>query len=91
MQDLFTKLEQIEIKKIILDLVIDGDKKGKSLGYSFFREKKIQHKRIYYLIYEELNVILLVAGSDKKTQQKTINTIKNLLPKYKEYVYLNFT
>lgn len=90
-QILFSKLEQIEIKNILSDLVYDGNKKGKPLGYNFFREKKIKNKRIYYLIYEELNIILLVAGSDKKTQQKTINVIKNLLPKYREYVYLNFT
>ena len=87
---LFTKFEQIEIENILSDLLIDGDKKGKPLGYNFFIEKKIQHKRIYYLIYDELNIILLVAGSNKKTQQKTITEIKMLLPKYKEYVYKFF-
>ena len=38
----------------------------KPLGYRFFREKKIDGKRIYYLVYEELQAVLLVGVSDKK-------------------------
>lgn len=59
---------------------------GKPLGYRFFREKKIKDKRIYYLIYEDFNIVLLVAISDKKAQQTTINKIKELLPAYYEGV-----
>lgn len=55
---------------------------GKSLGYRFFREKKIGGKRIYYLVYEDKVIVLLVAVSDKKTQQATINKIKSELPEY---------
>ncbi len=55
---------------------------GKPLGYRFFREKKIEGKRIYYLVYEDMVIVLLVGLSDKKTQQATINKIKNKLPEY---------
>lgn len=58
----------------------------KTLGYRFFREKKIDGKRIYYLIYEELQAILLVGISDKKTQHETIEEIKGLLKLYYETV-----
>tara|TARA_Y100000310_G_C20649452_1_gene798538 strand:- start:167 stop:484 length:318 start_codon:yes stop_codon:yes gene_type:complete len=57
---------------------------GKQLTYSFLREKKIGGKRIYYLVYEDLNLVLLVATSDKKDQQITINHIKLELDNFRE-------
>jgi hypothetical protein len=59
---------------------------GRFLSYTFFREKKMDDKRTYFLIYEELKTVLLVAISDKKAQQATIDEIKRLLPTLKEYV-----
>lgn len=59
---------------------------GKPLGYKFFREKKIKGRRIYFLIYEELVMVLLVGQSDKKDQQATINLIKGRIPEYYEAV-----
>lgn len=56
---------------------------GKPLGYRFFREKRVGGKRIYYLIYEDVVVILLVAISDKKTQHATIDAIKVAFEKYR--------
>ncbi len=55
---------------------------GKPLGHRFFREKKIAGKRIYYLIYKDMVLVLLVGLSDKKTQQATITEIKDKLPEY---------
>ncbi len=55
----------------------------KPLGYHFLREKKIREKRIYFLVYENLELVMLVATSGKKDQQLTINHIKEYLPEYK--------
>ncbi len=59
---------------------------GKSLGYPFFKEKKIGKYRIYFLVYEEINTVLLVTISDKKVQQETIDRIKEQLDFYKELI-----
>ncbi|MBU2559663.1 hypothetical protein KKA03_02085 [archaeon] len=59
---------------------------GKPLGYKFFREKKIKGKRLYYLVYENIVLVLLVGLSDKKDQQATINLIKNRIPEYYDAV-----
>jgi len=56
---------------------------GKSLSYPFLREKKIGGRRIYYLIYEDLNLVLLVALSEKKDQQATIHHIKDHLKEFR--------
>ena len=61
--------------------------RGKPLSYTFFREKKIREKRIYFLVYREIRVILLVNASTKKYQKKTINKIKMFLYEYRELVY----
>ena len=56
---------------------------GKPLGYPFLREKKIRERRVYYLIYEDFNLVLLVATSGKKDQQATIDHIKKHLDEFK--------
>ncbi len=58
---------------------------GDAIRYKFFREKRLREKRIYYLIYEEFSLVLLVAFSGKKAQQETIDEIVKLLPEYKKY------
>src|SRR3989338_7129257 len=55
---------------------------GDHLGYKFLREKRINEKRVYYLIYDDLQLVLLVAVSGKKDQQATISHIKNQLYEY---------
>jgi len=80
-----SKEEQKQVERIEHQLKINP-LVGKPLGYAFFREKRIREKRIYYLVYNELVVVLLVGLSDKKTQQATINGIKNKLPEYYEAV-----
>lgn len=45
------------------------------------------NKRIYFLLYEEITIVLLVSSSDKKSQQDTIDEIKLYLNEFKEYTY----
>ncbi len=63
---------------------------GKPLGYNFFREKRFDGKRLYYLVYEDCVIVLVVAISDKKTQQSTINAIKSAFEVYRKDIYDNF-
>lgn len=63
---------------------------GKPLGYNFFREKKIENYRIYYLIFKEQIMIFLIAISNKKEQQQVINKIKKLIPFYQEEIRKKF-
>ena len=62
---------------------------GRPLGYPFFREKKMGKYRMYFLIYEDVDTVLLVTISDKKAQQDIINTIKSQLDYYKELIRKN--
>lgn len=59
---------------------------GRPLGYYYFREKKMDHLRVYFLVYEDLNAVLLVAISNKKTQEQTIIFIKEHLKDYLEII-----
>ena len=62
---------------------------GRPLGYPFFREKKMGKYRLYFLIYEDIDTVLLVTMSDKKAQQDIIDTIKSQLDYYKELIRKN--
>ena len=70
------EIEQLEINPYV----------GRSLNYKFFREKKVKNFRIYFLVYEEYVVVFVIALSSKKYQQKVIDTIKTLIPYYKEEI-----
>lgn len=87
----FSKLSQQEqerVTKILAQLREQGGDVGKPLsGLSFFREKKFDGKRLYYLIYKEFSTVLVVAISNKKAQQATINTILVDLVEYQQYVF----
>jgi mRNA-degrading endonuclease RelE of RelBE toxin-antitoxin system len=84
-EKLFEKLSKKEKDRIIKlkDSLKENPFSGKPLGYSFFREKKIEGNRLYYLIYEDKLVILFVFYSNKKIQQQVIDKIKLELEKYK--------
>jgi len=84
-----SKAERERIDKIREQLKIDPYV-GRSLGYKFFREKRIGGKRIYFLIYEDAVIVLVVAISDKKAQQVTIDKIKMAFELYKKDVYEKF-
>lgn len=77
--------EQERIKKIFLQLK-ENPYVGDSLRYRFLREKRMEEKRIYYLVYDDLMAVLVVAISGKKMQQETINCIINDLAQYKKYL-----
>ena len=85
---LFSNKELLELENIILnELITKGHKVGKPLSFPFIREKKLSGKRIYYLVYKDIAIILLVDVSNKKDQKETIKQIKKRLDKYKDYIY----
>ena len=57
---------------------------GQQLRYNFLREKRIKEKRVYFLVYEDLNLVLLVATSGKKDQQATIEHIISQFDEYRK-------
>jgi len=57
-----------------------------SLGTKWLREKRIGVFRIYYLIYEDLKSVFMVAVSGKKDQQKVIHTIRLILSLLREEI-----
>ncbi len=79
---------QEQIKNIIKQLK-ETWQVGKPLGYPFFREKKLGKYRVYFLIYEDIDTVLLVTISDKKAQQETIDKIKQELNIYKDLIKKN--
>jgi len=73
------------LQKIFLQLK-ENPYVGNSLRYRFFREKRIREKRVYYLVYDDLQAVLVVAFGGKKAQQETINEIIKCLPEFREYL-----
>ena len=59
---------------------------GDVIKYKFFREKRLREKRIYYLVYDDLSCVLIVAFGGKKVQQKIIDEIIDSLPEFRKYV-----
>jgi putative component of toxin-antitoxin plasmid stabilization module len=57
---------------------------GTPLSYRFLREKRVDGKRIYYLVYDDIQIVLLVSVSDKKIQQEVIDKIKASFPLYRQ-------
>ena len=85
---LFDVLEGKEkewIKKVIGQLK-ENSKVGKPLGFEWFREKKLGGKRLYYLVYEESNTVLLVAFGGKKNQQRIIAHVLQNKERYEKIV-----
>ncbi len=80
--------EQVRVKKILGQLQQQGANVGKPLsGLSFFREKKFDGKRLYFLAYKEFLIILVIAISGKKAQQATINSILTDLIQYQSRIF----
>ena len=78
-------LDQEIIRKISFQLK-DNPYVGDALRYRFFREKRIREKRLYFLVYDDLSAVLLVAFGGKKTQQETIDYILRDLTEFKVYL-----
>jgi mRNA-degrading endonuclease RelE of RelBE toxin-antitoxin system len=73
------------IQRIFLQLKVNPYV-GDQIQYRFFREKRMNEKRVYYLIYDELSAVLVVAFGGKKAQQGTIDRIIELFPEFKIYL-----
>ena len=85
----FNKLGESDkqrVTKIMKQLKEQGASIGKPLGLPYFREKKFENKRLYFLVYREFMIVLALGISDKKAQQKTINRILIDLDNYKEFI-----
>src|SRR3990167_566037 len=70
----------------IEDKLMFNSKYGNPLGTEWFRESRFENYRIYFLVYEDLSAIYIVAISEKRDQQKTINTIKIFLEFFREEI-----
>ncbi len=73
------------ITKLIVKLK-DNPHVGNPIRYKFFREKRVKEKRLYFLVYDDLSAVLVVAFGGKKAQQETIDEIVKSLPEFKSYV-----
>ena len=78
--------DKIRVRKILNQLRENGDSAGKPLRFPYFREKKFESKRLYFLVYKDYMIVLVVAISDKKTQQETIDAIVAELKNYKDII-----
>ncbi len=70
----------------IEEKLVDNQEYGNPLGTKWFRESRFENYRVYYLIYEDLQAVYMVAISGKKDQQKTINTIRLFLEFFREEI-----
>ena len=68
------------------DQLVQNPYVGDQLRVPWFREKKKDKWRLYYLIYEELKIVYVVGMSEKKDQQAVINTIWLLLDQFQEEI-----
>ena len=59
---------------------------GDPIDSKWLREKRVGKYRSDYLIYEELKSVFMVAISEKKDQQKVIDTIQIFLSFFKEEI-----
>ena len=73
---------QERYKTLFLKLQEDPYAHGRPLGFSWFRELKCLHFRVYYLIQEE-QIVLLLDVSRKKDQRQVIAFIRKHLVEYK--------
>jgi len=65
-----TKDNQLGIDKLIKKELPKNPYQGRALGFKFFREKRIKGKRVYFLIYDDYVIVLMVAIGNKKLKRK---------------------
>jgi len=82
--------EKKRIRKIMAQLKDQGESVGKPLKVPYFREKRFEGKRLYFLVYKEFAVILALGIGDKKTQQETINQILSDINSYNRFIKEKF-
>jgi mRNA-degrading endonuclease RelE of RelBE toxin-antitoxin system len=76
--------DQEIIRKMFIQLK-ENPYTGDQIRYKFFREKRLRESRIYYLVYDDISIVLLVAIGGKKAQQETINEIVKYFKEYRRY------
>ena len=81
-----SKSEQERIQNFIHNQLTKNPNLGKSLSVYNIREKKLNGRRVYYIVYEDKVIVLMVAISSKKNQQTTIDLIKTQLPIFMKLV-----
>ena len=63
---------------------------GKKLRiFDWFRELRYSIYRLYYLVYEKEVIVLFVGVSNKKTQQKAIDSVLEKLEEFKKDIENN--
>jgi mRNA-degrading endonuclease RelE of RelBE toxin-antitoxin system len=72
------------VKKIFIQLK-ENPYVGDQIRYRFFREKRIREKRIYYLVYDDLKIVLMITIGGKKAQEETIDKIVKYFEEYRKY------
>ena len=82
---MLSRTEQEIINKLPSKLA-ENPYQGDPLSYKFLREKKIKGIRVYFLVYEDLKLVLLIAISSKKDQQATIDHIVKYFDEYGLYL-----
>lgn len=87
-QQIFDGLDPFEKNWIlkITEQLKQNPYQGKPLGYNWFREKKLEGNRLYYLIYPSPQIVLLVAYGDKKEQREIISFIYANLDYFKKMI-----
>lgn len=88
-QKKFKKLIPTQYHKLIkqqINTLKNHPYQGKPLSYKFIRELKIDKFRIYFAIYKEEVIVLLVTVSEKKFQKELINNIKSKRKELKEII-----
>lgn len=78
----WSKADKEQANKLPEKLAVNPHQ-GDPCGYPFLREKRIREKRVYFLIYDDLELVLIVATSGKKDQQTTINHLKDKLDSFR--------
>jgi mRNA-degrading endonuclease RelE of RelBE toxin-antitoxin system len=77
--------EQEKVRRIFLQIK-ENPYVGDQLRFRYLREKRLREKRIYYLVYDDLKAVLIVAVGGKKDQNKTINHIVKYFNEYRFYL-----
>jgi len=77
---------QKNFRKQIKKLKYSPFGKGKPLGTKFLRELKIKGFRVYYLIYKNKLIVILVSASNKKNQKEVIKKLKEDRELIKEFI-----
>ena len=59
---------------------------GDQIRVRWCREKKKDKYRLYYLIYDDLKAVLVIAFGGKKAQQETIDETVKYFPEFRRYL-----